>query len=87
MVGKWGYCNFDHPSQRFGKTLTMKMAEQFFSIRYAGRSDLFERFTVWHEETYQKLQGTYPVIFLSFAAIKADRYEMAKKKICQYFPT
>ncbi len=61
----------------------MKMAEQFFSIRYAGRSDLFERFTVWHEETYQKLQGTYPVIFLSFAAIKADRYEMAKKKICQ----
>ena len=28
--------------RRFGKTLTMSMTEQFFSMEYAGRSDLFE---------------------------------------------
>ncbi len=61
--------------RRFGKTLTLSMVEQFFSIRYAGRSDLFENLSIWKEETYRKLQGTYPVIYLSFASIKADNYE------------
>ena len=28
--------------RRFGKTLNMSMVEQFFSIDYAGRKDLFE---------------------------------------------
>ena len=28
--------------RRFGKTLTMSMVEQFFSVDYAGREDLFE---------------------------------------------
>lgn len=27
--------------RRFGKTLTMSMVEQFFSVKYAGRADLF----------------------------------------------
>lgn len=69
--------------RRFGKTLTMSMTEYFFSVRYAGRSDLFEHLMIWKDERYQKMQGTYPVIFLSFAAVKADHYEMARKKICQ----
>ena len=55
---------------RFGKTLTMSMVEQFFSIDYAGRSDLFEHLAIWKEEKYRELQGTYPVISLSFARIK-----------------
>lgn len=50
--------------RRFGKTLTMSMTEHFFSIRHAGRSDLFETQKIWKEEAYRKLQGTYPVIFL-----------------------
>lgn len=29
--------------RRFGKTLNMSMVEQFFSVNYAGRNDLFER--------------------------------------------
>lgn len=33
--------------RRFGKTLTMSMTEQFFSLEYAGRSDLFESFEIW----------------------------------------
>ncbi len=64
--------------RRFGKTLTMSMVEQFFSIKYAGRSDLFENQCIWQEESYRNLQGTYPVLNLSFANIKETTYENAK---------
>lgn len=50
--------------RRFGKTLNMSMLEQFFSIEYADRGDLFEGLSVWEEEKYRELQGTYPVISL-----------------------
>ena len=33
------------------------------------------------EEKYRKLQGTYPVIFLSFADVKQTNYEDAVRKI------
>lgn len=33
--------------RRFGKTLNMSMVEQFFSLKYAGRSDLFENLSIW----------------------------------------
>ncbi len=69
--------------RRFGKTLTMSMVEQFFSIDYAGRSDLFEHLAIWKEEKYRNLQGTYPVISLSFANIKEPTYELTKQKICE----
>ena len=69
--------------RRFGKTLTMSMLEYFFSVKYAERGSLFEKLDIWKEEGYRKLQGTYPVIFLSFASVKADSFDMARKKICQ----
>ncbi|MEZ3435936.1 MAG: ATP-binding protein [Lachnospiraceae bacterium] len=69
--------------RRFGKTLTMDMVEKFFSVKYADRGDLFERLAVWQEEKYRKLQGTYPVIFLSFASVKETSFINARKKICQ----
>ena len=69
--------------RRFGKTLTMSMVEQFFAIDYAGRSDLFEHLAIWKEEKYRELQGTYPVISLSFANIKEPTYELTKQKICE----
>lgn len=69
--------------RRFGKTLNMSMLECFFSNKYANRADLFEGLSIWQEETYQKLQGTYPVIFLSFAAVKAGNLEDAKIQIKQ----
>lgn len=69
--------------RRFGKTLTMSMMEHFFSVRYAGRSDLFEHLSIWKEETYRKLQGSYPVISLSFANVKADHYAETRLRICQ----
>ncbi len=67
--------------RRFGKTLNMSMLNCFFSNQYAGRADLFEGLSVWKEEKYRKLQGTYPVIFLSFADVKQTNYEDAVRKI------
>ena len=69
--------------RRFGKTLTMSMTEQFFSVKYAERGDLFEGLSIWQEEEYRSLQGTYPVISLSFANVKEVNYQNARRKICQ----
>lgn len=67
--------------RRFGKTLTMSMVEQFFSAAYAGNSS-FKEMEIWKEERFRKLQGTYPVISLSFSSVKERNYEDARKKIC-----
>lgn len=69
--------------RRFGKTLNMSMLDCFFSNKYANRANLFEGLSIWQDETYRKLQGTYPVIFLSFAAVKAGNLEDAKTQIKQ----
>lgn len=68
--------------RRFGKTLTMSMLEEFFSVDYAN-SKLFEGMHIWKEEKYRKLQGTYPVIALSFSNIKETSYEDTRNKICK----
>ena len=68
--------------RRFGKTLNMSMTEQFFSVDYADRGDLFEGLSIWKEEKYRTLQGTYPVISLSFARVKESNYEDTREKIC-----
>lgn len=68
--------------RRFGKTLTLDMLEKFFSIKYAERGDLFEGLAIWRSEEYRKLQGTYPVISLSFASIKENCFRNARRKIC-----
>ena len=69
--------------RRFGKTLNMSMMEKFFSLDYAGRGELFEGLSIWENEKYRILQGTYPVLSLSFANIKENNYQDARKKICQ----
>ena len=61
--------------RRFGKTLNLSMTECFFSNQYADRADLFEGLSIWREERFRELQGTWPVIFLSLAKIKATDYE------------
>ena len=67
--------------RRFGKTLNMCMIEEFFSVDYAGRGDLFEGLSIWEEEKYRNLQGTYPVISLSFARVKDTDYESTEYHI------
>lgn len=68
--------------RRFGKTLNMSMLEKFFSVTYAGREDLFQGLAIWKNEKYRKLQGTYPVLFITFADVKETSYDQTKKKIC-----
>ncbi len=69
--------------RRFGKTLNLSMAECFFSNRSANRGDLFEGLSIWQSEEYRKMQGTYPVIFLSFAPIKTGRIDEIKAALKQ----
>lgn len=69
--------------RRFGKTLNMSMVEQFFSVEYENRGELFEGLSIWKNEYYRKLQGSYPVLSLSFANVKEINYANARKKICQ----
>ena len=69
--------------RRFGKTLNMSMLEQFFSVEYAGRGELFRGLSVWKYEKYRELQGTYPVISLSFARVKEANYPDTREKICE----
>lgn len=69
--------------RRFGKTLNLDMTECFFSVTYSGRSDLFQNLSIWQEEKYRELQGTCPVLFLSFAGMKATSFSDARKSICQ----
>lgn len=69
--------------RRFGKTLNMNMLERFFSVRYRDQGQVFENLSIWKEEKYRRLQGTFPVISLSFANIKETDFESARKRICQ----
>ena len=67
--------------RRFGKTLNMSMLESFFSVKYAGGGSLFEGLSIWEDEKYRALQGTYPVIFLSLAGVKANNFRGARNGI------
>lgn len=69
--------------RRFGKTLSMSMMQQFFSLEYADKGDMFEGLSVWKDENYKKLQGRFPVISLSFANVKETSFAGARTKICQ----
>ena len=78
--------------RRFGKTLNMSMVNCFFSNKYADRGELFEKLEIWKDGKYREIQGTYPVIFMSFAEIKQNNYNDAVEKIkriicemCQQF--
>ena len=67
--------------RRFGKTLNMDTLNCFFSNHYKDRGELFEGLSIWENEKYHALQGTYPVVFLSFADVKETTCEGAIQKI------
>ncbi len=69
--------------RRFGKTLNMSMMEKFFSLRYEGRGELFEGLSIWQHEEYRALQGSYPVLFLSFAVVKENTFAQARQSLCR----
>ena len=69
--------------RRFGKTLNMSMLDRFFSNRYDNQEELFQGLSIWQEEKFRELAGTYPVISLSFAGVKDVSYERAVQSICR----
>lgn len=69
--------------RRFGKTLNLSMVERFFSNKFEGKGEVFEGLSIWEHEEYREIQGTYPVISLSFANIKEKDYRTTREKICQ----
>lgn len=69
--------------RRFGKTLNMSMIERFFSLKYAGQGEIFTKLNVWKEDKFRHLQGTYPVISLSFANVKENTFAKTKIRLCQ----
>ncbi len=54
----------------------------FFSIDFVGQGSLFGGLSVWEDEWYRNIQGTYPVISFSFANVKERYYQNSRKKIC-----
>ena len=54
-------------------------------MKYAGQGELFEGLNIWADEEYRQLQGTYPVINLSFANVKGRTYEESIVKINSVF--
>lgn len=69
--------------RRFGKTLTMSMVEKFFSVTHSKNEKLFYNLNIWKEKTYRQLQGTYPVISVTFANVKERNFQMTKERIGQ----
>ena len=57
------------------------MTEYFFSVNYSDMGQYFKELSIWKEERFREIQGTYPVISLSFADIKATTYESARMSI------
>ena len=67
--------------RRFGKTLNMSMMNCFFSNAYRDRAYLFEGLKVWENEELRKEQGTWPVLFLTFANVKQAKWENSRKML------
>lgn len=63
--------------RRFGKTLNFSMLRHFFEKTDTDTSYLFVDKAIWNHEKYRKLQGQYPVIFITFKDVKEESWEKA----------
>ncbi len=70
--------------RRFGKTLNMDMIRVFFEKTSEDTSVYFLDKKIWHcGKEYQKNQGQYPVIFLSFKDVKYGTWQETRDNIAQ----
>ncbi len=60
----------------FGKTLTMDMIERFFSLFYKDKPEPFLKQKIGKDTAMMKLQGTIPVIFLTFMSVEGPTFDM-----------
>ena len=63
--------------RRFGKTLLLDTVNKFFSFEYKDRADLFDGLSIMKDEHFAAMQGTKPVISLTFADIKGRNLDTA----------
>lgn len=82
MVGERRYRDAHRTPQTFWENAEYEYDRTIFSVKYAGRRDLFQGLAIWEEEKYRALQGTYPVISLSFANVKENGYEKVRYRVC-----
>ena len=62
--------------RRFGKTLNLDTVRCFLSTDFAGRGEgLFGGLEIWDDYAMRALQGTVPVVTLSFAKVKGATLE------------
>ena len=64
--------------RRFGKTLNMDMIRVFFERSEEDTSVYFRDKKIWEcGKEYQKYQGKYPIIYVTFKDVKCEDWEMA----------
>ena len=68
--------------RRFGKTLNLDTTRCFLSTEFAGRGEeLFSGLGVWRDSAMRALQGTVPVLSMSFARVKQRDLRSALKRV------
>ena len=69
--------------RRFGKTINLSMLSYFFNIQNKDENrKLFDGLNISKQkEIFDKEQGKYPVIFISFKDVKQNTYQGAKDEI------
>ncbi|WP_036609460.1 AAA family ATPase [Oribacterium sp. P6A1] len=63
--------------RRFGKTLMLSTVEKFFSERQGNNEELFDGLSISQDTEMMKECGKWPVLFVSFASVKAETYKGA----------
>ncbi len=69
--------------RRFGKTLNLSMLRRFYEKSPENYQHLFESMAIWKEEKYQKEQGQWPVISITFKDVKDESWEAAYKTLVE----
>jgi hypothetical protein len=67
--------------RRFGKTLNLSMLRYFYEKTEKSNAHLFEDKKIWNIPEMAKLQGKFPVIFVTFKDVKESDWEVTKGKL------
>ena len=89
FISEWWRSNDDITlitrPRRFGKTLMLSTVEKFFSVRQGNNEELFKGLNISNDTEMMEECGRWPVLFISFAAIKAENFKDALIQFVQTF--
>ena len=89
FISEWWRSNDDITlitrPRRFGKTLMLSTVEKFFSVRQGNNEELFRGLNISKDTEMMEECGKWPVLFVSFAAIKAENFKDALIQFVQTF--